>query len=117
MVWVNILAIVVLVFSLIGGLRDGAVKSFFSLITLIIAIPLAGISYRLLATILSFLPGENWENFVGFFVTLALISVILYFVFLLPREFIQQVWNIGIVFMSTPMPCIPFRDGALQRPY
>ncbi len=30
MVWVNILAIVVLVFSLIGGLGDGAVKSFFS---------------------------------------------------------------------------------------
>ena len=89
-IWVNILAVLVLFFSFTGGLKEGAVKNFFSLIALIIAIPLTRVSYHLLATILSFLPGENWENFVGFFVTLALISIILYFVFLLPRKFIQK---------------------------
>jgi len=98
MIWVNILAVLVLFFSFIGGLREGAVKHFFSLIALLIAIPLAGVSYRLLAAVLSFLPGKDWENFVGFFVTLALISIILYFVFLFPRALIQKTWNKGVPF-------------------
>lgn len=96
--WVSILAVLVLLFSFIGGLREGVVKSFFSLIALIIAIPLTGVSYHLLANILSFLPGDNWENFVGFFVTLAVISIALYFVLLLPRKFTQKAWNKGVLF-------------------
>ncbi len=98
MIWVSTIAILILFFSCIGGLKEGAVKNFFSLIALIIAIPLTGLSYRLLATILSFLPGEDWENFVGFFIALALISIVLYFIFLLPRKFIQKAWNKGVLF-------------------
>jgi len=98
MIWVNIIAALILLLSFIGGLKEGAVKNFFSLIALIIAIPLTGISYHLLANILSFIPGEDWGNFVGFFITLALISVILHFVFLLPRKFIQKAWNKGVLF-------------------
>ena len=98
MLWVSILAALVLFFSFIGGLRDGAVKRFFSLVALIIAIPLTGVSYHLLANILSFLPGENWGNFVGFFVTLALISIILHFVLLLPKKLTQKVWDKGFLF-------------------
>jgi len=96
--WVSILAVLILLFSFIGGLREGAVKSFFSLIALFIAIPLAGVSYHLLANVLSFLPGDNWENFVGFFVTLAVISIALHFVLLLPSKFAQKVWNKGVLF-------------------
>ena len=92
MIWVNILAVLVLFFSFIGGVKEGAVKNFFSLIALIIAIPLTGVSYRILATHLSFLPGENWQNFVGFLVTLVLISIILYFALLLPRKFTEIIW-------------------------
>jgi hypothetical protein len=73
-------------------------RPFFSLIALLIAIPLAGISYQLLATILSFLPGENWENFVGFLVALGIIILISHFLFLLPRLFIQKAWGKGIPF-------------------
>ena len=98
MIWVNILASIVLFFSFIGGLKEGAVKSFFSLIALIIAIPLTGVSYHLLANVLSFLPGEDWQNFIGFFVTLALISIVLSFVLLLPRKVTQKVWNRGVLF-------------------
>jgi len=98
MIWVNILAVIILFFSFIGGLKEGAVKSFFSLIALIIAIPLTGVSYHLLANVISFLPGENWPNFVGFFVTLALISIILYFVLLLPRKLTQKAWDKGVLF-------------------
>ena len=98
MIWVNVLAVLVLCLSFFGGLKEGAVKNFFSLIALIIAIPLAGISYHLLANILSFLPGENWENFVGFFIALVLITVIFHLVFLLPRKFIQKAWGRGVLF-------------------
>ena len=98
MIWVNILAVLALFFSFIGGLKEGAVKNFFSLIALIIAIPIAGLSHRLLATILSFLPGEDWKNFVGFFIALVLISIVLHFIFLLPRKFIQKAWNKGVIF-------------------
>ena len=98
MIWVNIIAALILFFSLIGGLKEGAVRNFFSLVALIIAIPVAGVSYRLLANLLSFIPGENWENFVSFFIMLALISVIFHFVFLLPRRFIQKAWNKGLPF-------------------
>lgn len=96
--WVNIIASLILFFSLIGGLREGAVKNLFSLIGLLIAIPLAGISYHLLANLLSFIPGEDWENFISFFIILALISVILHFVFLLPRKSLQKVWKKGVLF-------------------
>ena len=98
MIWVNIIASLILFFSLIGGLREGAVKQFFSLISLLIAIPLAGISYHLLANLLSFIPGENWENFLGFFIMLVVISIILHFVFLLPRRPAEKAWKKGLLF-------------------
>lgn len=98
MIWINIIAVIILILSFLGGLREGAVKQSFSLLVLIIAIPLAGFSYRLLAIILSFLPGENWENFVGFFIALALISVILHFIVLLPRRIVQKIWRRGLFF-------------------
>ena len=86
----DIIVILILVLGFIGGFFQGAVKSFFSLLTLIIAIPLTGICYHLMARLLSFLPGTDWDNFVGFFVTLTLISIILQLIFLLPRMFTRR---------------------------
>ena len=98
MIWINLFAILILVISLLGGLREGAVRHTFNLVITLIAIPLAGLSYRLLAIALAFLPGENWENFVGFFITLAVISVILQLITLLPRKIIQKIWKKGLLF-------------------
>ena len=98
MVLVNIIAIIILFFSFIGGLGEGAVKTFFSLITLFVAIPLTGMSYSLLASLFSFLPGENWENFIGFFITMGIIMVILFLVFLIPRGLARKLWNKGVYF-------------------
>ena len=96
--WVDIVVIIVLILSFIGGMKDGAVKSFFSLLALIIIIPLTGLSYRLIASLLSFLPGINWENFFGFFITMVIISIILHFIFLVPRKIIQKIWKKGCLF-------------------
>lgn len=98
MIGINILLFIILFFSFIGGLKEGAVKNFFSLIALIIAIPIAGFYYHLIAALFSFLPGTNLGNFVGFFITLALIAVILQLIFILPRKIIQKAWRKGIFF-------------------
>ena len=87
---VDIIVILVLVFSCIGGFFQGAVRSLFSLLTLLIAIPLTGICYHLMAGVFAFLPGMNWDNFVGFFVTIALISIILQLIFLLLRPLTRR---------------------------
>jgi len=98
MVWVNVLSIIVLIGSFAGGFKEGAVRSLFSLIAFIIALPLAGFAYRLLVGLLSFIPGQNWENFLGYFITLGIISAILNRILLLPRKPIQKVWDKGILF-------------------
>lgn len=87
---VDIIVILVLVFSCIGGFFQGAVRGFFSLLTLLIAIPLTGICYHLMAGLFAFLPGTNWDNFVGFFVTITLISIILQLMFFLLRTLTRR---------------------------
>ena len=98
MLWVNIIALMVLSFSLLGGIKEGAVKNFFSLVIYIFAIYIAGYLYHLVATVLSFLPGTNWENFLGFFITTGLIMVILHLIILIPRKIIQKIWKRGLFF-------------------
>lgn len=98
MILVDILAVIILIFSFLGGLKEGAVKHFFNLIVLIVAILVAVRCYHWIAIVLSFLPGTNWGNFVGFFIALALVSVILHFIFLLPRKIVQKIWKRGALF-------------------
>ena len=98
MIWVNIIAVIILFFSLVGGLKEGAVKQFFNLLVLIIAIPLAGLFCSFIATVFSFLPGTNWENFFGFFITLALISVIFHIIFFVPNRITRKIWKKGLLF-------------------
>ena len=96
--WVDILVIIFLIIVVIGGVKDGAIKSFFSLLTTVIAIPLAGVSYGIIAGVLSFLPGENWENFFGFCLTLGIISAIIGLLLLIPRKILKKLWRKGCAF-------------------
>jgi uncharacterized membrane protein required for colicin V production len=98
MVWVSVIAVLGLLFSIFGGLRDGAVKQLFTLLGTLIAIPVAGVAYKGLANILSFIPSENWENFIAFFIMMAVVSIILYFVFILPGRALKKAWQGGVPF-------------------
>ena len=91
MILVDIIIVIILVFAFVGGLIEGAVKSFFRLLGLVIALPLTGALYPLLASVFSFLPGINWENFISFIIVLAILSIILYLVFFIPRKFIEKI--------------------------
>ncbi|OGO24907.1 MAG: hypothetical protein A2144_13365 [Chloroflexi bacterium RBG_16_50_9] len=96
--WIDIIAIIILILSFFGGLKEGAVKNFFSLVALIIAIPCAGLIYRLIAGLFSFLPGMNWENLIAFFIAMGIISVVLHIIFLLPRGIIRKIWGKGVLY-------------------
>jgi uncharacterized membrane protein required for colicin V production len=95
--WVDIVVVILLVLSFVGGMKEGAVRAFASLIAVIISIPLAGLSYRFIASLLSFLPGENWENFIGFFIAFGIITAVLHLMFFLPKKLVGAVWNKGIL--------------------
>jgi uncharacterized membrane protein required for colicin V production len=97
MPWVDVIASLILIFSLIGGLIGGVVRGFFSLLTIIVAIPVTAAFYGYLASLLSFLPGQNWENFIGFLITMAIVSIVLSIVFWIPRHFLKAVWKSGLL--------------------
>ncbi|UCG10127.1 MAG: CvpA family protein [Dehalococcoidia bacterium] len=98
MVWVSLFVVFILLVSLLAGLKEGAVKHFFNLVVVLIAIFIAGLAYRLVAGILSFIPGENWENFLGFFIVFGIVTAILQLAFLLPRGLIQKIWKRGLLY-------------------
>ncbi len=95
---ISLFVIVILILSFFGGCKQGAVKNFFSLAGVFIAVPVAGLYYDTLARWLSFLPGENWEHFISFFIVLGLVSAILAIIFLIPGRIIGKLWNGGILF-------------------
>jgi len=97
MIWVDIIAVLILIFSFIGGLKEGAVKSFFALIAMFISIPIAGFIYGYFVAVLGFIPSDIWRNFIGFFAAFIIISVILAVIFLIPRHLLGGIWDKGIL--------------------
>ncbi len=95
---VSLFVVFVLLVSLFAGFKEGAVRHSFNLVALFITIYIAGVSYHLLAGLLSFLPGDNWENFIGFIITFAIINVVFHFAFFLPRRIIQKLWKRGLLY-------------------
>ena len=98
MVVVSIIAALILIASLFNGFKEGAVKQGFGLLFTIIAIPLTGLSYGWLAGIISFLPDGNWENFLGFFVTMVVIVLLLQLATYFPRLFMGKLWKKGFLY-------------------
>ena len=98
MVWVSIFVVFILLVSLLAGLKEGAVKHFFNLVAMLIAVFVAGLVYHFIAGLLSFIPGENWENFLGFFISSGIIIAILHLGFLFPRRMIQKIWKRGLLY-------------------
>ena len=96
--WVDILVVIIFALSFFGGLKEGAVKKFFELIITLITIGVAGRVYHIPAGFLSFLPGPDWENFIGFFITMGIVAAILHIIILVPGKLIDKVWHGGPLF-------------------
>ena len=97
MIWIDIAVTLIFIFSFIGGLKEGAVKSFFSLLTLFIVIPLTGFLYLYFVSVLSFIPDQIWRNFIGFFGTFIVLSIILSLIFLIPSRLLGGIWDKGVL--------------------
>ena len=95
---VSLFVIFILLVSVFAGLKEGAVKHFFNLVAVLIAIFIAGLFYHLIAGLLSFLPGENWENFISFFIALGIVVAILQLASLIPRKLINKIWKRGLLY-------------------
>jgi uncharacterized membrane protein required for colicin V production len=98
MIVVSIIAVIILILSVFNGFREGALKQIASIISLLAAIPLAGLCYNWLASLFSGLGGENWENFLGFIVTMVIIMVLIQLALWLPRRHFEKGWNEGAIF-------------------
>jgi uncharacterized membrane protein required for colicin V production len=94
----GVLAVIILIFGFIGGIKEGIVKEAFSLVTLIISILFAGMLYSSVGSALSFLPDPDWENFTGFIVVFALISILFSILSWMPRKSIETFCHEGIIF-------------------
>ncbi len=95
---VSLFAVFILLVSVFTGLKEGAVKHFFNLVAVLVAIYIAGLAYYLISGLISFLPGENWESFFGFFITFGIIIALLQLAFLLSRKIIQKIWKRGLIY-------------------
>ena len=95
---VSLFVLFILLVSVFAGLKEGAVKHFFNLVAVLIAIFIAGLFYHLIAGLLSFLPGENWENFISFFIAFGIVVAILQLAFLLSRKLINKIWKRGLLY-------------------
>jgi uncharacterized membrane protein required for colicin V production len=63
--------------TLFTGYREGLVKSTSSLISSLLGFFFAGKTYSVMAGVLSFLPGTEWQNFIGFFVVALFFDVVI----------------------------------------
>ncbi|MBN1375043.1 MAG: CvpA family protein [Dehalococcoidia bacterium] len=94
----DIIVILILIFSFIGGLKSGVVKEFFGLLSFIIAIPLGGILSHFVVSWFSFIGDSTWRYFLAFMLTMFVIIIILQILFWAPRHLLEKVWNGGFFF-------------------
>ncbi|HSW58046.1 MAG TPA: CvpA family protein [Dehalococcoidales bacterium] len=74
--WLDIVILVFLAIAVIGGIKNGFIKSLFSLAGLIVGVVLAGRFYTTLAGYLTFIPDEKIASIVAFLIIFALVSLI-----------------------------------------
>ncbi len=74
--WLDIILLIFLIVSVVGGIAAGLIKSVFSLAGLIIGVVLAGRLYPGLANALSFISNEKAANIVAFAIIFIIVIVI-----------------------------------------
>jgi membrane protein required for colicin V production len=74
--WLDFVILILLIFSVIGGIANGLIKSVFSFVGLIIGIVLAGRFYLSLADHLGFISNEKAAQIVAFVIIFLIVSII-----------------------------------------
>jgi uncharacterized membrane protein required for colicin V production len=92
---VDIIAACILIFSFIGGLRDGAVREFLNLVALFLGLALAGVFVGYVDSWFVFVWDANWRSMFSFIVTFLLIMIVLGLLLWPLRALVEQGWNGG----------------------
>jgi uncharacterized membrane protein required for colicin V production len=95
---VDIIVVLILIFSFIGGVRGGAIKELFGLLAFLLSIPLASMFFQYLLSWFSFVGDSTWQSLLTFLLTMAIIIIILHLILWIPRHFLEKVWNGGFFF-------------------
>lgn len=91
----DIVVVLILIFSFLGGLKGGAIKEFFGLLSFLISIPLAGLFVSHLVSWVSFVGDSTWRSFLAFILTMGIFIIILYLILWIPRHFLEKIWTGG----------------------
>lgn len=94
---IDVVIALVLVFSFIGGLKEGAVREFLGLLAFIVALSLTGAFKAFVWGWLGFIQDSLWRDFFAFLVAMGIIMIVLHLVFILPRVLLAKVWNGGFI--------------------
>lgn len=92
---IDVIVALILIFSFLGGLKEGAVKELLGLLAFVISLPLAGLCVRFVSGWLSIIPDVTWRNLLAFLLAMGLIIIILHIIFLFPQNLLNRVWKGG----------------------
>lgn len=98
--WIDVIISILLIFSFIYGLKQGAIKSLFSLITIVAGIFLTNLFFKYSLNLFSLILDPNWHGFIAFFSLLILICILISLIFLLPGKLLAPNLNQGLLSMS-----------------
>jgi membrane protein required for colicin V production len=97
---IDIIVALILVFSFLGGLKQGAAKEFFGLLAFIIALSLTGAFAVYVLGWMSFAQDHLWRALLTFLVTMGIILIIIHLALLLPRHLLDNIWNGGCIWSA-----------------
>lgn len=92
---VDIIVALILIFSFLGGLKEGAIKEFLNLVAMLLALALVGFFMGFITTWFNFVPDVNWSSLLGFATTLLIILIVLGLLFWPLRSLVEKGWNGG----------------------
>jgi uncharacterized membrane protein required for colicin V production len=72
---IDVIVALILIFSFLGGLKDGAVKEFIGLLAFVVALPLSGLLIGVVSGWLSFVADGTWRSLLSFLLTMGIIII------------------------------------------
>jgi len=94
---VDIIVVLALVFSFLGGLKQGAAREFFGLLAFVVALSVTGAFSAYVLLWMSFAQDHLWRALLTFLVTMVIVFVIIHLALLLPRHLLDKIWNGGCI--------------------
>jgi uncharacterized membrane protein required for colicin V production len=97
---IDIIVALILVFSFLGGLKQGAPREMFGLLAFVVALSITGAFSNYVFVWMSFASDHLWRSLLTFVATMAIILIIMHLVLLLPRHLLDKIWSGGFLWSA-----------------